>query len=45
MKFPRCYKVFVFSGFTDIDHNTLVSVLQRDTLGLTESSIFIAIVR
>nr|CAB3226393.1 BTB/POZ domain-containing protein 1-like [Phallusia mammillata] len=32
-------------GFTDIDYNTLVSVLERDTLGLTESNIFPAMER
>nr|XP_002120052.1 BTB/POZ domain-containing protein 1-like [Ciona intestinalis] len=32
-------------GFTDIDHSTLVSVLERDTLGLREKVIFSAMER
>uniref|UniRef100_H2ZC55 BTB domain-containing protein n=1 Tax=Ciona savignyi TaxID=51511 RepID=H2ZC55_CIOSA len=32
-------------GFTDIDHSTLVSVLERDTLGLREHVIFSAMER
>ncbi|XP_076800677.1 BTB/POZ domain-containing protein 1-like [Clavelina lepadiformis] len=32
-------------GFTDIDYNTLVNVLERDTLGLREKDIFSAMER
>ena len=38
-------KTNIFKGFTDIDYDTLMTILQRDSLGIREHRVFDAVVR